>query len=418
MRRLLPLITSRTPVMLFGLAAVGLAAFMAFQTPQHANGQSNCTPNLPGMNIWETDFCQSSIDIEDEVLSGGVPRDGIPPIDNPSFESIEEADDWLRDQSPVISVEINGEARAYPLAILTRHEIVNDEFGDRPVAVTYCPLCNSAIVFDREVNGEALRFGVSGLLRNSDLIMWDDETESWWQQLTGEAIVGEFTGTQLEILPSQVVGFGAFVEQHPDGQVLSDEGRSYGRNPYVGYDSSDRPFLFRGSVDTRLESATDRVLAGTINGQPIAYPFSELSEELVINDTVAERPVVAIWQPGNVSAMDRAVINESRDVGMASLYNRRVTPDMLSDVENPADLFEDYDSEEGVVLTFTVDDEDTVRDEQTDTTWNIFGTAQEGPLAGVQLRQELAAPHFWFAWAAFKPETQVYGIDDDSASAE
>ncbi|MGQ9851612.1 MAG: DUF3179 domain-containing (seleno)protein [Aggregatilineaceae bacterium] len=95
------------------------------------------------------------------------------------------AQEWLQPQSPVVAVSVNGSARAYPLAIMTRHEIVNDTLGGVPVAVTFCPLCNSAIVFERTVEGQVLRFGVSGLLRNSDLIMWDDATQSWWQQFTG-----------------------------------------------------------------------------------------------------------------------------------------------------------------------------------------------------------------------------------------
>jgi hypothetical protein len=214
---------------------------------------------------WTTDFCIHSVPYE-EIRSGGVPRDGIPPIDNPEFDTVEVANEWLQPQSPVIIVAVNDDARAYPLAILTRHEIVNDEIGGEAVAVTYCPLCNSAVAFNREVNGEVLRFGVSGNLRNSDLIMWDGVTESWWQQLTGEAIVGELTGTLLDIIPSQVFGFGEFAERFPDGMVLSPQGRNYGSNPYVGYDENEgRPFLFEGEIDERLASPVDRVLAVEIN---------------------------------------------------------------------------------------------------------------------------------------------------------
>jgi hypothetical protein len=224
--------------------------------------------------VWnKTDFCKFQEGVFDEIISGGVPRDGIPPIDDPEFESIDMASQWLQPQSPVIAFELNGIARAYPLAILTRHEIVNDVIGDVPVAVTFCPLCNSALVFDRRVDGETLRFGVSGLLRNSDLIMWDDMTQSWWQQFTGTGIVGAYTDVQLVILPSQIVSFDAFVGQYPDGEVLAGNKRGYGNNPYVGYDSSESPFLFPGEPDKRL-FPTERVLAGLIGGEPIAYPFS------------------------------------------------------------------------------------------------------------------------------------------------
>jgi hypothetical protein len=343
--------------------------------------------------FWEkTDFCQHSVPYN-QIRSGGVAPDGIPPIDEPSFETVEDAGDWLQDQSPVIVVEIEGEARAYPLAILTWHEIVNDVIQEVPIAVTFCPLCNSSIVFDRRVGDAILRFGVSGNLRNSDLIMWDDATESWWQQLTGEAIVGTYTGTRLTFIPSQVVGFGDFVEQYPDGKVLSQETgytRRYGQNPYQNYDSNPQPFLFEGEIDNRLP-ATEHVLAGLIGEVAVAYPFSLLAEEQVINDTVDGTAVVAFWQDGVVSALDKTTIDESRDIGTAALYNREFN---------------------GQVLTFFVDEQGVIRDEQTNSQWNVFGRAEAGDLADSQLTREIAGPHFWFAWAAFRPQTLVYGLDD------
>lgn len=383
----------RPVVMLSATAAlIIVAAFAVGFSPADVHAQLSCDDppiDVSGLTrVWDkTDFCQHQEGVFDEIISGGVGRDGIPPIDNPTFESIDEASTWLQPQSPVIAFELNGIARAYPLAILTRHEIVNDLFGDTPVAVTFCPLCNSAIVFERTIDGQVLRLGVSGLLRNSDLIMWDDVTQSWWQQFTGEGIVGEYTGRMLTLLPSQVVGFGAFVEQYPEGEVLARGGRSYGSNPYTGYDSSSHPFLFRGELDERL-FPTERVLAGLVGGEAIAYPFEILAEEVVINDTVGDLDVVAIWQPGATSALDRGSIDDSRDVGMAALYNREL---------------------DGQILTFSVDTDGIIRDDQTGSVWNIFGTATEGEWTGSQLRQELAFPHFWFAWAAFRPETQLYG---------
>lgn len=293
---------------------------------------------------------------------------------------------------PVIAFTWEGTARAYPLAILTRHEIVNDMIGETPVAVTFCPLCNSALVFDRHVDGQTLRFGVSGLLRNSDLIMWDDVTQSWWQQLTGEGIVGTYTGMALDILPSQVVGFGAFAAQYPQGEVLArGANRTYGTNPYRGYDSDPTPFLFAGEMDERLP-AVERVLAAWSEAEAVAYPFSVLSEQIVINDVFDEAPVVAIWQPGAASALDESVIDESQDVGMAALFRRTL---------------------DDAVLTFRVDAAGAIRDDQTDSTWNIFGTAVAGDLRGSQLEQVNAFPHFWFAWAAFRPETRLYGVEAD-----
>ncbi len=365
---------------------------------QQGNGVGECEDPFEGQTIrfnvsfWqETDFCQRNIDLS-TVLSGGPPPDGIPPIDNPVYESVADASKWLSDESPVVAVEIDGEARAYPLAILTWHEIVNTELNGMPITVTFCPLCNSALVFDRNVDGEILDFGVSGNLRNSDLIMYDRQTDSWWQQFTGEGIVGVYTDTQLEFVPSQVVGFAQFAEEFPDAEVISrDTGasRSYGRNPYAGYDSTSAPFLFEGDLDDRLP-ATSRVLAGVISGEPTAYPFSALQDEVVINDTVGERDVVAIWQPGSRSALDASSIDESRDIGTAGVFSREL--------------------EDGTVLTFVVEG-DAIVDEQTGSEWNLFGRATAGELEGTELRPVLAAPHFWFAWAAFQPETTVYGLE-------
>lgn len=384
------------PALLPTAVVIGLIILVSNRLTSTSSAQSSCD-NPPVdvtriSNVWDkTNFCIYQDGVFDEIISGGVPRDGIPPIDNPSFEPIDVASEWLQPQSPVIAFELNDTARAYPLAILTRHEIVNDMVGDTPVAVTFCPLCNSAIVFDRQVDGQTLRFGVSGLLRNSDLIMWDDLTQSWWQQFTGEGIVGAYTGTALTMLPSQVVSFGAFVEQYPEGEVLSRNGSlSYGTNPYTGYDSTSSPFLFRGELDDRFP-ATERVLAGLIGGQAVAYPFSALVEEVVINDSVGDTNVVAIWQSGAASALDQSSIDASRDVGMAALYNRNIN---------------------GQLLTFRVDETGAIRDDQTNSVWNIFGTATAGDMSGSQLEQELAFPHFWFAWAAFRPETLVYSLTD------
>lgn len=345
--------------------------------------------NTFGVNLsgWRTDFETSNIDM-DEIISGGVGRDGIPPIDNPQFVSILEVD-WLENQSPVIAIEVNGIARAYPLAVLTRHEIVNDEIAGIPIAVTFCPLCNSAIVYDRRVDGDVLRFGVSGNLRNSDLIMWDDKTESWWQQLTGEAIVGEKTGTLLEIIPSQIVGYGAFTRNFPEGEVLEGDHSKlwidYGRNPYVGYDSNSSPFLFKGNPDPRLP-ATSRVFAAVIQDTPIAYPFRTLEQQPVIHDIISDVDVVIFWKAGATSALDAGDINTSRDVGMVAMFIPKI-----------GDLS----------LTFSAEGYHFV-DNETGSTWNIFGQATEGELVGEKLEQVNAFPHFWFAWAAFYPDTLIY----------
>ena len=337
-------------------------------------------------NGWETNFERTAIDLN-EVISGGVPRDGIPPIDQPLFDPVSSIQ-GLSEKSPVIALSINGDARAYPLEVMTRHEIVNDVVGDVPVAVTFCPLCNSAIVFDRRVDGKALRFGVSGNLRFSDLVMWDDATETWWQQLTGEAIVGDYLGHQLDFVASQLISFGLFRDRYPDGKALRGPLGLYGNNPYRAYDSSRAPFLFAGTLDPRL-GAMERVLAAEIGGTAVAFPFASLRERRVVNDSIAGRDIVIFWQDGAVSALDETIIDLSRDVGMALMFDRRLA--------------------RGETLSFHFDGE-SFRDHETGSRWNLLGEATDGPLSGVKLRQRHAFPHFWFAWAAFYPHTTIHGL--------
>ena len=332
-----------------------------------------------------TNFCLHSIDYS-EIFSGGPPPDGIPPIDNPNFDPLAVGDQWLDDQQPVLAISLDGEAKAYPLAILTRHEIVNDEIGGTPIAATFCPLCNTGLVFNRELNGEVLRFGVSGNLRNSDMVMWDNKTLSWWQQFTGEAIVGELTGMQLEILPAQMVAWKDFKAAFPEGVVLSNNGRNYGINPYAGYDSSPRPFLYSDAPDPRLP-ALSRVVGYEADGVAKAYPLEKLAEIGVIEDNIDGLEVVVFYEPGQVSALDKGVIADSKEVGSGALFVPEV---------------------EGQKLTFTFAD-GVITDNETGSEWNIFGQAVSGELAGAQLEALLTRTDFWFAWAAFNPETEIFG---------
>lgn len=369
------------------------------------------------LSTWSnTDFCNFNIDYT-TVLSGGVSRDGIPPVypegyvyperisglggNQPTYQvgyrSIEQANALFADQSPVIAVEIDGDARAYPLGVLTRHEIANTEIGGQPVAVTFCPLCNSALVFERVIGGQEFHFGVSGFLRNSDLIMWDHETESWWQQATGEGIVGEMAGTQLAFVTSSLVSYGDFKAAFPEGQVFVAETRdgeaaqAYDYNPYTNYDSNDgRPFLFRGELDERLPP-TERVVGYRGETTDIAYPFAALEEQVVINDQVDGESIVVFWQPGQRSALDASRISESREVGSATVFDPTLA--------------------DGTVLTFYAD-EQTIRDQETNSEWNIFGEAVAGELEGEALFQYRSATHFWFAWSAFFPETEIWFLQD------
>jgi hypothetical protein len=248
---------------------------------QEASRTASATPTAQSAPInaaqeFSTDFSISSIDFG-EILSGGPPKDGIPSIDNPEFISVREVDGWINPNEPVILVDLNNEAKAYPLQILVWHEIVNDNVGGIPVIVTFCPLCNTAIAFSRTVEGEIYDFGTTGRLRFSNLIMYDRQTETWWQQAEGKAIIGTLTGTQLEFLPSAIISWDDFKKKYPDGLVLSKQtgfSRSYGRNPYVGYDDvNNPPFLYQGPETPGRLPPVARVLAIEIGTETVAYPY-------------------------------------------------------------------------------------------------------------------------------------------------
>jgi hypothetical protein len=215
--------------------------------------------------------------------------------------------------------------------------------------------------------------------------MYDRQTKSWWQQFTGEAIVGELTGTQLAFLPSQIISFADFKSNHPDGKVLSrDTGhlRSYGRNPYTGYDTiNSRPFLFDGDLDGRLPPV-ERVVAIEINAIDKAYPFSALQDIRVINDEVEGQALVVFWKEGTVSTFG----NSDLETGSTGVFSSRL---------------------DGQTLTFRAV-EGAFKDENTGSLWNLLGEAIEGPLAGQKLDRIVSAEHFWFAWAAFRPDTIIW----------
>ena len=261
-------------------------------------------------NEWpKTDFGKTSVASWLEIQSGGPPRDGIPALNDPPF--IPASDETkIEDREPVVTVEIDGQIpRTYPLRYLTWHEIVNETVGGVPYAVTYCPLCNSAPTFDRRVNGQLLTFGVTGKLRSSNLIMFDRETESWWQQATGEAIVGQLTGAELTPLPSWMESWAEFKARNPDGLVMAQPAypRSYGRNPYISYDNSSRPFLYNGEMPPH----GIQPLAHVVRVGNRAWPVSRLATE----GTVTEAGLTISWASGQASALDTARIGDGKDVG-------------------------------------------------------------------------------------------------------
>jgi hypothetical protein len=371
-------------VVLIGLLAPG-ASLAQSNDPE--------VQRLTGGEEWKTDFSRRSVPLS-EIVSGGPPRDGIPPIDHPRFESAGEADRWLDDRHPVIVVEAEGVAKAYPLGILIWHEIVNDEVGGLPVTVTYCPLCNTALVFDRRLDGRVLDFGTSGRLRMSDLVMYDRQTESWWQQAVGEAIVGELLGAVLAAVPANTLGWETARSLHPDIRVLSRDtgfpdyeasGR-YGQNPYTDYDLRRGPIpgFFSGKIPGDLR-AMERVVALDV-GDGWAVGFGALDDDGVVNAAFEGVHFVVLWQKGASSALHRPSVAGGRDVGQTAVFDRRLGERSL---------------------TFERSGE-YVRDLETGSTWNLAGEAVEGPLEGERLTPIAHGNHFWFAWVAFRPDTELW----------
>jgi hypothetical protein len=341
-----------------------------------------------GAGDLKTDLGKAVVPLE-EIIPGGPPPDGIPAIDRPAFVSPSRADTWLKPKEPVVALEVSGDSRAYPLQILVWHEIVNDTVGGTPVAITYCPLCNSGVVFDRRLDARVLDFGTSGKLYKSDLVMYDRQTHSLWAQMEGRAIVGTLAGARLEVIPANTVSYEDWKAAHPTGTVLSREtgfARRYGVNPYTSYDAPwTPPFAYAGRLDERLPPK-ERVVGVVLDGAARAYPWSGLARRRVVDDTLAGHPLVIFYRPGALSALDAERIEESRSVGATAVYVPVVR---------------------GTRLTFELAGEG-FRDRETGTQWNLLGRGVSGALAGQRLRPLPHVDAFWFAWAAFHPDTSVH----------
>ena len=376
------------PALLLTVALAAACAQTASPDPP-APGADSLPP--PGAaEEFRTDFTRHSVPYS-ELLSGGPPKDGIPAIDAPKYETVAETDSWLSDTEPVILIRAGPEARAYPVRILVWHEIVNDELGGLPLAVTYCPLCNTAIAFRRTHDGRTLDFGATGRLRFSNLVMYDRQTETWWQQADGRGIAGRYAGDRLRYHPAPMVSWAEFKTAFPGGSILSrDTGhsRDYGRNPYIGYDAEGAsPFLYSGPETPSALPPMTRVLTLELGGETVAYPYRILEARRLILDRVDGRAVVVLWTPGTASPLDSDRVDQGRDVGSARGFGA------ASDGQ-PASL----EWSDGAF-----------QDRETGSLWDALGRAVSGPRKGALLEPLAAVDHFWFSWAAFKPETRIYG---------
>ncbi len=321
--------------------------------------------------LMETNGIKHNIPL-DKIKGGGPPKDGIPSIDNPVFANVPDSQ-FMSDSDTVIGLEINGETKAYPIFILVWHEIINDKVGGIPVAVTYCPLCYTNQVFERLIDGQEVEFGTSGKLYNSNLLMYDRLTESYWSQALGIAVKGELTGYELNLIPFDVITWGDWKKLHPDTVVLTtDTGyiRSYATDPYGNYYTEPRIMFPVEHTDDRMHPK--EIIIG-FNQDHIykAYKQNDIELNIIINDSIGETPVMLISLYSENSRAFERTINE---------------------------LVLNFEYVDGKIL-----------DLQTNSEWNYDGLSISGEYQGVQLKRMPIEPGFWFEWFAFHPQTLVYG---------
>ncbi len=360
-----------------------------------ASAQFKNPKNLPF--TWKTDTINSSVALSEIQIV--LPKGSFPTLDTPKFVDKLEGMEMFFAKEPVIVVALNGEAKAYSLNILTMHEIANDLIGDLPILVTYCPLCNSGIVYNRTVEHqgekEILEFEASGMLRNSDMVMLDRKTETLWQQLTGTAIVGSYNKVELSIVPSVIISVEEFFSRYPEGQLLSKKTgfkkaeAQYGHNPYKKYDEKENPipyFFDINNVSSRLP-AMERIVDIEHLGKYKIYSFTSVAKNGVINDSFETKNVVLFFKAGTVSILDENDISTSKDVGSVTVFNAAL---------------------DGEILNFKKENNEFV-DTKTGSKWDITGNCYAGELKGKQLQIEPHSNHFAFAWLAFNPDSEIYG---------
>ncbi|MFW5693847.1 MAG: DUF3179 domain-containing protein [Alkalispirochaeta sp.] len=361
----------------------------------------NQSPPGRAENEFSTDFSRATVSFS-EVLSGGPPKGGIPALDRPRFETVEAASHWVSDQEPVLVLESTlvrdeespgGDSiHVYPLQVIMWHEIVNDEIDGKPVTVTYCPLCNTGIAFSRRHEGTVLSFNTTGRLRFSNLIMYDRETESWWQQASGDGIAGFFAGTRLRTVPVMMLPFSEVRDSMPEARVLSKDtgfNRAYGSNPYRGYDSSSEPFLLRNASSLTEPGSDrpgllDRVVSLEYNDETTSVTYSALQAERMVERTLGGERFYFLWEAGTSSALDQSSIADGADVGSGNAFFAR--------------------TREGKPVELSRRDNRIV--DETGSQWNAAGRAVSGPREGERLRPAVGVQHFWFSHAALVARDQ------------
>ncbi|MDQ3869337.1 MAG: DUF3179 domain-containing protein [Thermoproteota archaeon] len=329
---------------------------------------------------------EKSIVPPDQIVSVGPPPDGIPSIDNPKFIAVQEVSKFLKDSE--LGLNINDDIRAYPLQILVWHEIVNDNIGAVPVAVTYCPLCFTNQVFNRTIDerGVVVEFGTSGKLYNSNLVMYDRTSKTLWSQALAEGIVGKYAGTKLQRVPFDVAYWKEWKQLYPDSKVLSrDTGsnRPYGADPYGDYYTNSDVLFPVSNKDSRLD--LKEIVVGFENkGQFKAYKQQDIENKKVINDQVNGKPIALFSSyPFMVRAYD-PLVEDGGEGGQQKI----------------------------VLLKFDYNTKDkSFIDKQTGSLWNFEGKAISGQMRGKQLTRLPFDEGFWFEWIAFHPKSALYSVD-------
>jgi len=358
-------------------------------------GQIKNPKNLP--YNWSTDTTNHTVDVSE--ISLAAPKDALPTLDFPKFINKNDKSFNFYEYEPVIVISFKGETKAYPLSLLTMFELSNDSLGGEQLMITFCPMCNAAMVFNRKINKDnkeyLLTFGISGLLMHNDMIMYDKQTNTWWEQLMGEAIVGELAGTELKMMRALIISVKDYYDRYPEGKILSSEGinivdKTSGHRPFyhLNHDNKhiDSTYYLPEKVDNRLPPL-ERVLDIHVEDHIKIYPFSAIAKKGVINEVFDNMHFVIFYHKDMVSVLDEDKLSKSKHIGSATAFRSNL---------------------EGVNYTFHKKG-NYFFDNQTHSTWDITGYCKEGVLKEKQLMILPHSNHFAFAYLAFFPDAEIYG---------
>jgi hypothetical protein len=351
--------------------------------------------NLPF--IWTTDTSKHTVELAD--LTMAAQKDELHTLDYPSFIHKSDPKYSFYEYEPVIALTFNGVTKAYPLSILTLYELSNDSIGGKELMITFCPMCNAAVVYNRHIKHDGtdylLDFGVSGILMHNDMVMYDKQTNSWWEQLMGSGIVGKLSGINLEMMPAYLISVKDYFDRFPEGLILSPDNihlivdRKHHR-PFHHLDhktkSLDTAFFIPEKIDPRLPPL-ERVLDIHVDDHITIYPFSVLAHKEVINEVFDGLHFTIFFHKETVSVMDEDKLSHSHKVGSAVAFRSELN---------------------GVNYTFHKSGH-YFKDDQTGSLWDITGFCREGTLKGKQLWLMPYSNHFAFAFLAFFPDSKIYG---------